>query len=186
LTLPRRLSGLLIGAAVAAAILLPGGASACACGEFQGVVVAHGKSLYGVPWRIKAAPMLPRTKTSPPGIRVHFSIGDPDGTVGYFTSLPRRLPPELVFTAIKGSGISDYPESDLSGVAQSRAVELVVKMSDGQFLTVRPTPAPPETRKRFPWLRGLRFFDVFFPSSQEPLKVTAFDRDRRVLAREQV
>lgn len=173
-------------AAAMAAFLLPGGASACACGEFKGVVVAHGKSLHGVPWRIKAAPMPPRTKTSPPGIRVHFSIGDKDSGIGYFSSLPRRLPPELVFTANKGSGITDYPESDISGVTQPKAVELVVKMSDGQFLTVRPVLAPPEARKRFPWLRGLRFYDAFFPSSQEPLKVTAFDGDGRVLAREPV
>ena len=182
----RRISGLLLAAAALTAILLPGGASACACGEFRGVVVAHGKSLYGVPWRIKAAPLPPRTKTSPPGIRVHFSIGTADSGIGYFASLPRKLPPELVFTATKGSGIDDYPESDLSGVTQGRVVELVVKMSDGQFLTVHPALAPPETRERFPWLRGLRFFDAFFPSSQEPLKVTAFDRAGRVLAREQV
>lgn len=167
-------------------ILLPGGASACACGEFKGVVVAHGQSLYGVPWRIKAAPMSPRTKTSPPGVRVHFSIGAKDDGVGYFTSLPRRLPPALVFTATKGSGITAYPEGDLSGVAQRKAVELVVKMSDGQILTVHPALAPPETRKRFPWLRGLRFFDAFFPSSQEPLEITALDGGGRVLARERV
>lgn len=165
-----------------AAILLPGGASACACGEFRGAVVAHGKSLYGVPWRIKAA-LSPPSTTRPRAIEVHFSIGGPDGTVGYFTALPRRLPSAFVFTAITGSDIVDYPESDLSGVTRAKVTELVVKMSDGELLTVRPSPAPTEIRKRFPWLRGLRFFDVFFPADQRPRVVTALDRDGDVLAR---
>jgi hypothetical protein len=180
--LARRIPALLIAAAAVAAIFLPGGASACACGEFKGVVVAHGKSLYGVPWRIKAA-LRPPSTTMPRGIEVYFSIGEEGSGSGYFASLPRRLPPAFVFTANKGGGIDDFPESDLSGVARGRAVELVVKMSDGQFLTVRPALAPLEIRKRFPWLRGFRFFDAFFPSSQEPRMVTALDGDGRVLAR---
>ena len=134
---------------------------------------------------IKAA-LRPPSTTMPRSIEVHFSIDGEGSGSGYFSSLPRRLPPAFVFTANKGSDISDFPESDLSGVARGKAVELVMKMSDGQFLTVHPTLASPETRERFPWLRGFRFFDAFFPSSQEPEKVTAFGSDGRVLAREQV
>lgn len=165
--------------ALAAAFLLPGGASACGCGEFKGAVVAHGSSSYGVPWRIKAA-RSPASSGRPRYLEVNFSIGDPDKGIGYFSSLPIPVP-RTFFTASPGSDVDEYPESDLSGVTGSRVAELKVKMNDGTVLTVTPTRAPAPLRQRLPWLRQARFFDAFFQAEQEPERVTAFDRDGKRL-----
>jgi hypothetical protein len=164
---------------------LPKTAPACACGELNGVVMAHGSSLYGVPWRIKAALLTPTSTTSSRYLDVQFSIGPTEGYtgVGYFADLPLPLRPAFVFTATSGSEIDQYPEGDLSGVTNHNVTKLVVGMSEGDPLTVYPSFAPPEVRKRFPWLRAARVFDVFFPSSVRARVVTAYDRNENVLAR---
>ena len=56
-------------------------------------------------------------------------------------------------------------------------------MNNGEILAVKPAPAPPAIRRRFPWVRGPRFFDVFFPRGEEPILVTAFDRSGQVIGR---
>jgi len=162
------------------------GASACACGEFRGPVVAKGKSLYGIPWRIKAALAQLR---GPRGslvrtFEVHFSIGPEDDYTGagYFTGLPLPLHPEFVLTANFGEK-DEYPESDISGVTRRRVWTLIVEMRGGESLSVQPTLAPSPLLKRFRWLRGVRFYDVFFPADQEPRMITALDRHGHVLAR---
>ena len=175
----RRISALLPVAAATAAFFVPGGASACGCGEFRGVVVAHGSSLHGVPWRIKA--ILPRD-SGPDQATFEFSIGEsPEG--GYFSSLPRPIPKALVLTASPGSEIDDYPESDLSGLTAGRVTRLQVEMNDGQVLESEPQRAPDGVRRRFHWLRGLRFYDIFFPDTEEPVQVIARDARGRVLER---
>jgi hypothetical protein len=162
------------------------GAPACACGEFRGHVVAKGESLYGVPWRIKAA--LARSRglrgAGDRTLEVHFSHGledDYTGT-GYFTGLTLPLHPELVITATFG-GIDEPPESDISGVTRRHVWALTIEMNGGESLSVQPTLAPSPLLKRFKWLRGVRFYDVFFPADQEPKMITALDRDGNVLAR---
>lgn len=159
------------------------GASACACGDPGGVVVAHGKSLYGVPWRIQAKLISPRTSNSR-AVEIHFSIGKKDDykDVGYFTGLRLPLHPAFVFTANAGSEVDEFPESDLSGVTRRRVSVLVVEMSNGESLKVRPSLAPSLLRKRFKWLRGLKFFDLFFSTDTTPRMITAFDSRRRRLA----
>lgn len=172
--------------AAAAFLVVPGGASACEspCTEPPSFVVARGHSLYGVPWQIEAT-RFSATATGPGGVETHFSISPRGGYtgVGYYTGLPLPLPRRFVFTANAGSDIDRHPESDLSGITRRRVAKLVVKMSDGERLTVYPKPAPRRLRKRLPWLRGLRFFDVFFPADQEPKLVTALNRTGHVLAR---
>ncbi len=121
----------------------------------------------------------------PRSLEIHFSIGAPGdySGVGYFSVVPLPLRPSFVFRANAGSEIDSYPESDLSGIASKRVATLVVAMTSGDSLTIHPSLAPRHLRKRFPWLRGLRFFDVFFPADREPRLVTAFDRSGQVLAR---
>lgn len=157
---------------------LSGGASACGCGEFPGAVVAHGSSPHGVPWRIKAS--REGANTHDASILVQFSYGSPDNGNGYSFGAPLPVPRELVLNADAGSP-DEYPERDLSGVTATRAVELKLKMSNGRVLTVEPTLPPRSLRKRLTWLRGLRFFDVFFPAVQKVEAVTAFDRSGHVL-----
>lgn len=162
---------------------LTGGASAWACGEFRGVVVAHGTSPGGVPWRIKETrlvgldPEKPRT----PYLMSNFSIGDPVEGSGYDFDMPLPGPHSFLFNANPGSYIDEYAESDLSGVTASRVVKLEVEMSDGQVLTVEPDFVPRSLRRRFGWLHGLRFFDVFFSAPQKPKLVSAVDQFGRVL-----
>jgi hypothetical protein len=170
--------------AMAVIFLLPGGASACACGNPKGVIVARGQSLYGVPWWIKASLVWPAT-VAPATLEAHFSISPRGGFsgVGYFTGAPLPLPAEFVFSALEGSGIDRYPESDLSGIARRKVVTLVIEMSDGETMMIHPRLSPPRVWRRFPWLAGVRFYDVFFPSRQESLVATAYDRDGQMIKR---
>lgn len=162
------------------AIALPRGATACACGEFQGPVVAHGKSLYGVPWRIKAT-LFSRTRTQPRWVYISFSMPSVFG-VGWGTGLDLPIHRAFVLSAITGTEITPYPEGDLSGVAAHDVATLQVGMSDGSSLTIQPEFAPSHIRDRFPWLRGLRFFDAFFPAGPRPEVVTALNAAGSVIA----
>lgn len=186
--MPSRFSRIGAGTACVALVVLAviawsaNGVSACACGEFRGPVVAKGESLYGVPWRIKAtlAPQGSWDRT----LEVYFSNGSEDdytGT-GHFTGLPFPLHPEFVLTATSG-GIDEPPESHINGVTRRHVWTMTVEMSEGESIDIQPALAPLPLLKRFRWLRGVRFYDVFFPADQEPRMITAFDRDGNVLAR---
>lgn len=153
---------------------LTGGASACGCGEYRGVVVAHGTSPNGLPWRIKATRLRNRGQESQLLIQfMHGKLGDEGG---YFLGMPLPAPPKFVLNADSGSGDEENPEGDISGVTAARAVELQVQMSDGEVLTVKPNLPPRPLRKRFGWLHGLRYFDVFFSASEKPMLVTGRQR----------
>ncbi len=174
--------GILVAALASSALLVPAAASACPCTEFCGPVVGHGKSLFGVPWRITAIPPSPRGSRD---ATFQFSVGacGKDSESGYFVGLPLPIPHAFVFTADTGTEIDPHPEGDLSGVSTRRAVRLVVSMSGGAALTIKPRLTPRRLWKRLPWLRGLRAFDKFFPAGEKPQIVTAYDRAGRMLAR---
>jgi len=80
----RRAIFLFIALVILALSAVPGGATACGCGEFKGPVVAYGSSLYGVPWRIKAVHL--GSSNDETRLLVEFIIGDADG--GYGSDLP--------------------------------------------------------------------------------------------------
>jgi hypothetical protein len=65
-----------------------------------------------------------------------------------------------------------------------RAARLVAKMSDGNAIDIEAKRPPSKLRQRFPWLRGLVFFDQFYPADIEPLAITAYGRDGHVLSRQ--
>ena len=160
-----------------------GGASACGCGEFHGFVVAKGKSLFGVRWRIRAS----NPQVDSHGYRsadFFFEMLPPAYSgVGYFTTLGLPTSPKFVFTATPGSGLDRHPEADLSGITSSKVTTLTVKMSKGAPLTIRPRLAPPGVLARHPWLSDLKFFDTFFPDSRRPVLATARDVSGKVLTR---
>jgi hypothetical protein len=181
---------------VAALAALAGSARACPCQEFCGQVAAHGSSLYGVPWRITAnqRPITPHSKQLPTG-ELNFSIGDcgaPNeverapgievGSVGWSTGILLPLSSRFGLSVGSGSEVDPYPESDLSGFVTRRATTLLVAMSEGAPLVIRPRLAPAELRRRWPWLGRLRLFDAFFPAGPVPLHVAACDRDGNLLA----
>ena len=173
-SLPRL--SIVVAALALAAFLLPGGASACGCGDFKGVVVAHGSSLYGVPWRIKAIVLRGSSEA-----HFEFSVGEAGSGPGL--SIPRPIPRPFGFFAETERESNEYPENYLRGLTDGRVTRLVVEMNDGEMLEVEPTRAPRRFQKRFHWLRALRFFYFFFPSTQEPEVVTAFDAEGRVMQR---
>jgi hypothetical protein len=160
---------------------LPGGASACGCGEYRGVVVAHGTSPNGMWWRIKATRL--RHKGHEDWLLVHFMYGEPEAEGGYFSEMPLPVARQFVFTADSGGGGEEDPERDISGTTTAQAVELKVEMNDGEVLVARPELPPRSRRRRFGWLHGLRFFDAFYSAPAKPRMVTAFDQSGHVLGR---
>jgi hypothetical protein len=172
---------------VLAGLLAPGSAGACACGELRGPVVARGTSPAGALWWVRAA----RPEPQYPGgrsVTFEFSYGlgdEPDGTGG-FTSLPLALRGQPFVSAIRGGEVGPYAEDDVSGVVQGRTTQLVIRFSAGAPLTLEPQPPSLTLRHRFPWLRGFRFFDAFYPEGLEPTRVDAYDRDGTRLAGEPI
>lgn len=163
------------------AMVLPLTANACACGEYRGPIVARGESAHGVPWMIRAA----RERSARPVrryINVSFSIqGAFD--VGWSTTMRLPRPGWFVLHGTFGEEVDQYPESDFSGVAEWRVAGVEMTMSDGSIVVMQPVFAPKRLRERFPWLRGLRFFDQFFRTGIWPEVVTAFNRGGAVIAR---
>ena len=137
-----------------------------------GPIVASGESPEGVPWEIRVDRY--RDQAS-----FNFTL-DPPGyeDAGYGMGFPLPIGPFLL-RAVTGSDISPLPENDVSGVTDRRVRELVIRMTRGKPLSVSPTRAPERLleRERLKFLRGLRFFDGFYPSGRRPLVIKAYDAD---------
>jgi hypothetical protein len=164
--------------AVALLVLHSGGASACACGELNGPVIARGVSREGIRWQINAS-YAPGTEDRP-YLTTEFTTGDPHDGGGYGMAVP------LNFSGVSATAdgeIEGYSEGGVSGVADRPVVKLKMKMSNGKVLAIEPVLAAARLRKRFFWLRGVRFFDFFFPASGKPRLLTAFDREGHILGR---
>lgn len=176
--------------AVAFALVLP--AAANADGPRAPFVVARGKSLYGVAWRIRMGEETGRLVkpdgTSGPKVQtatLWFSIGDPaENDAGYFSSFPLPIPRAFVFQGTKGSEIDDFPESDTSGMANRRVASLVATMSDDSTLEFETQLPPKRLSDRHHWLRRVRFFDQFYPAGIEPTSIAAYDRAGKLLERQ--
>jgi hypothetical protein len=173
-----------VGGVLLAAVLLLAPASSCACGPEPRFLVAHGTSPNGAPWEIRAEESA-ASRTSPRGALLQFSTGDPEESngLGYFSSFGLPIPRGFAFHANSGSGLYPELEGDVSGFAAARA-RLVAKMSDGSRIEIETQRAPEGLRKRFPWLRGLAFFDQFYPAAIEPVAITAYGRDGHLLSRQ--
>jgi hypothetical protein len=179
------IAGVLLGLTLL--LLAPPTSPACACGPEARFVVAHGTSPNGAPWRIKADQEV-GARGRPRSALFEFTSGDSDESngSGYFSSIGLPIPRALIFHANSGSGVYPDLEGDVSGFAQGRAARLVAKMSDGSLVEIETQRPPEKLRKRFPWLRGLIFFDQFYPAAIEPVEITAYARDGRVLSRQPV
>lgn len=173
-----------IGATLALAFLGPG--TAIANGPRTPYVVARGKSLYGVPWRIRMGEEPSFGEGLPRYANLYFSLGRPSekNEAGLFSSFPLPIPRAFTFNATSGSDIDSFPESDSCGFASRRAAKLVATMSEGPPLTFETQLAPTALSKRFHWLRGVRFFDQFYSAGIEPTEISAYDRTGRLLDRQ--
>jgi hypothetical protein len=173
-------------AAAFLALALSGPGMAAADGLHTPYLVARGKSLYDVPWRIKMGEEPSYGKGLPRHATLYFSLGRraEENEAGYYSSFPLPISRAFVFHANSGSDIDSFPESDTSGYASWRAVKMVATMSEGPSLTFETQVAPIALRKRFPWLRSLRFFDQFYPAGIEPTEISAYDRAGRLLDRQ--
>jgi len=146
--------------------------------------VAHGSSLYGVPWRITAATRHSATlgtSTAELSFSIHACGEYSESGYSEGFRLPFTRAPFL--TAGTGTDIDSFPEGDLSGVTSREIASLKLKMSDGGTLSVHPRSAPHRLWRTLPWLRDLRFFDEYFPAGVKPREVVVLDRAGRVLAR---
>jgi hypothetical protein len=162
-----------------------GAASACPCSEFCGPVIDHGSTPHGVPWRITAFER-PAIGPQPPTAEFQFSIGAcgeyREGGYGVGFSLP--ISRQFAFSANSGSDFDEFTESGLSGLATSRARTLILRLTDGSTLLVHPQLAPADLRRRWPWLKVLRVFDVYFPTGARPASLAACDGRRHLIARQ--
>lgn len=149
-------------------------------------MVAKGKSLYGVPWRIRMGEEPSYGKGLPRYANLYFSLGRPNerNEAGLYSSFPLPISHAFVFDATSGSDIDAFPESDICGFASRRAAKLVATMSEGPPLTFETELAPTALSKRFHWLRGVRFFDQFYAAEIEPTEISAYDRAGRLLDRQ--
>lgn len=122
---------------------------------------------------------MPHSTEDEPYLNIGFTIREiPEG--GYGLDVP------LSFSGVAAhveSQIERSSEGDLSGMADRRVVKLRMKMGDGKVLTIKPALAPANLRKRFFWLRGVRFFDFFFQAPGKPQLLTAFDRKGHMVGR---
>jgi hypothetical protein len=177
--------GVQAGAAVLLALTLIGSNTAFADGPRTPYVVARGKSLYGAPWRIRMGEEPSYGKGLPRYANLSFSIGTPDErNEGYGSSFPLPIPRAFTFHANSGSEVDSFPEADTSGLASRRVTRLVATMSEGPPLTFETQLAPTALANRFHWLRGVRFFDQFYPAGIEPTEISAYDRAGRLLDRQ--
>jgi hypothetical protein len=172
-------------ASVALFLFAPTGSSACGCGPRVRFVVAHGTSPHGARWRIKAD----ESRGSNPSARFaefEFSSGKTGKSIGrgYLSGMPLPIPPSFTFHANVGSGVYPELEGDASGFAQAKAVRLVARMSNGTSLEIELEKPPARLYKRFPWLRGLVFFDQFYPAGIEPTEISAYDQTGQLLDRQ--
>jgi hypothetical protein len=170
-------------ALILAAMALPT-AEARADGPRTPIVVARGHSLFGAPWRIRFG-----EEQGPGGEPDYatflFSVGDTkereEHEGGFYASIPLPLRRSFTFDATFGSEFDSFAEADMAGTAGPRLARLALKMADGAVLEAELLRAPSRLLKHHPRLSRFRFFDLFFPIAAEPVAISAYGRDGKLL-----
>ena len=170
----------LLATGAAALISLLAVAPAAACGgDTSGPVVEHGASPGGQVWTQKACP-----NGNSPDVLVDIYLPQRDGedVGGGIAALPpaRRLP---LLVDAPGDDIGPGGEGELDGATFQTVTSVRIAFAEGPPIVVPTRPAPARTRRRFAYLRQLRFFVVFFAGPRRPVSVTALSNARHVLAR---
>jgi hypothetical protein len=165
------------------AVALPVGV-ARADGPKTPFVVARGHSLFGAPWQIRFGEE-PGYGGGPAHATFLFSVGDraeqEECDCGYYSSIPLPVVRAFTFDPTFGSEFDRFEESDMSGAAGPRVRRIALTMSDGSVLEAELLPAPTRLIKRHPRLRPIRFFDLFFPNTDEPISVAGYGAQGKLL-----
>jgi hypothetical protein len=180
----RRFRGRVLVALVLAATVLPV-AGVRADGPRTRTVVAHGRSLYGAPWQIRFGEEQ-GYGGEPDYATFRFMVGtqaerEECNGCGFYSSIPLPLPRKFTFDGVFGGEFDRFPERDLAGTAGPLVSRLALKMADGPELDAELLRAPTRVLERYPRLGRFRFFDLFFPDTAEPVSITAYGRDGKLL-----
>jgi hypothetical protein len=172
-----RRGGLVVLGAVAGSLIGVSSASACGGDNPAGPVVAHGVSPGGQQWSQRAC-------LNGHQLVVELSLPQPNGEdVGGESAGPPPSGRAPLIHVGRGNGIGPAEEGELDGVAFQNVARLVIRFRAGAPTTVAVHQAPARDRHRLAFLRPLRFFVVFFPSSRVPTTITALSRTGHVLTR---
>ncbi len=134
-------------------------ATALACGsDYSGPVVEHGRSHGGQRWS-QLACLVGKNH-----IEVDVSLPGPGGTDGGGGMIrPMPTSTHAVYVDAPGVGLGTNGEEDeIDGFASRATVRLELYFRTGAPRLARTVLAPAAERRRFRYLRGLRFFVFFF------------------------
>ena len=70
------------------------------------------------------------------------------------------------FTISGGDEAENFSERAFSGTAGARVKTVVLTMSNGERLIIHPKLPPLVLRRRFVWLRNVRYFVRYYPSGR--------------------
>jgi hypothetical protein len=172
-----RRCGLVVIGAVAGSLIGASSASACGGDGPEGPVVAHGVSPGGQQWSQRAC-------LNGPQLVVNLSLPQANGEdVGGESAGPPPSGRTPLIGVGRGNGLGPAEEGEIDGVAFQTVARLVIRFRAGAPTTVAVRQAPARVRHRLAFLRPVRFFVVFFPSSRVPTTITALSRTGHVLAR---
>jgi hypothetical protein len=156
---------------------------ACSAGRNE-VSVASGRSPKRALWKVAAS--IRRNQSCRTSLEMAFTTKARDhGRVRWSTVRP--LPAAghvqgLTIDATDLQRISDY-EGEFAGYTGAKAVTVVARMDSGRSVSARPQELRSALRKRFVWLRGLRYFVQFHSPSVRVKRVTLYDADGKVIYR---
>ena len=82
-----------------------------------------------------------------------------------------------------GQDQNEGPERVFAGVAGVRIKSVTLTMSNGGHLKIYPVLPNPSLRKRFIWLRNMRYFVQYYPDGSHVRLVTARNFKGKLVAR---
>jgi hypothetical protein len=171
---------LILVAVVLGASLSPTAASAF-CHRAQHALIDHGTSPGGVPWVIKAGIRNGINCDQSPELVTDFNLGKPEDPYWSWESVGGIHISEQFPIDAQAVQEADPYEGFLSGYLGGKVATLVARMSTGESVTIHPERPRPKLRKRYFWLRDIRFFFYFHPTDRVATVVTLYDAKGRVI-----
>lgn len=135
----------------------------------------------GRPWRIHASieKIEKNDRCSYWFLKVEFSpqgVGPGSWIEGWGIPAGGHLPATATIDAHEEEG-----GGSIGGVVGSRVRSVVLTFSSGRRIVVHPNDPSKGLRKRFVWLRGLRYFLRFYPAGEHVKTAKLLDANRRLI-----